>query len=393
MRHFFLNIFRRYSQWIFSIWLVIGLVDFLICQVAVLRERVLTSILGFILCTLLGTIIFNSTRWVFYWRRTASSIREFWLGILAVQIFSFGLNGAIFFTISRFYGAEAGEGVMYQLTSFDLTWILIIAFSFSFLLINDTKAILANNSFRPFSQILLLLKVYVVMLVTGVIFLYSHLLSYLVIAISILFFLLGNTFVVGSIRKEVRRKILAGGIVGIFALSAISYGAALKALPGSKRFIGSLGPQQKAQFSDINSIDTPSLWVRWFNEVGTLDAEQTIMALSKLEDLCPPQLTDTPRIIECFEEKATASEAVLDYSSNSFDTSQVLRLLRNPHVYVKLVGLMNARGLDALTPEIEDAISALSISGGRLASVAELTLASPKKSQKRRILIFIGSKK
>ena len=394
MRHFFLNIFRRYSQWIFSTWMILLLLDFLLSRFAGQQVSALTSIIGFMLCAFVGTISMNSTRWVVYWRRTASSIKEFWLGIFAVQIFSLGLNGAIFFIISRFYGAEEVEGGLFQLTPFDLTWALILAISFSVAVMNDTKAMLANNSLRPSRQIFMLLGIYIWMLVVCPLFLYSHMLGYLVIEISILFwFLIGNTFVLGSIRKAVSRKILAVGIIGSLALSIISYAVALKGLPGSERFLGGLGPHKKAQFSELSSIDTPSLWIRWRNQVGTLDTEQTIIALSKLEDICPPQPTDTPTVIQCFEKKPTEEGASLDDSFNSVDASKAIRLLRDAHVYTKLVGLINARGLDELSPDIKEAISALTISGGRLAPVAELTLASHKKGQKRRIRIVIESKK
>lgn len=393
MKHFFLNIFKRYSQWIFSTW---GTYLLLIFAMSKLNSESVTDLLlglGFMLCSFVATILMSGTRWIVFWRNVASNLKEFWLGVFAVQIFSIVLNGTIFLVVSRFYvtGAQAEP---FQLTSFDFMWGLIIAFSLSVTIMDDTKVMLANNSLRQSSQFFMSLGIYIFMLVVFPLLLYSRLLFYLVIEISILFwFLMRNTFVLGSIRKTTRHKFLLVSVLVSLVFSIGSYVLALDGLSGSQRFLGVLGPQKKTQFSELNSVDTPSLWVRWFSQVEVLDVQQTIIALSKLEDLCPPRPTDMPTIIQCFEKEPTNEGKSFNYPSLSVDASKVSLLLRDPHIYSKLFGLMAARSLNDFTTDINDAISSLAISGGRLAPVAELTLASHQKGQKGRISIVIESKK
>jgi hypothetical protein len=388
MKQFLFNIFKRYGQWIFICWTILFLLDFLIISVE--KARVLTSMYGFLLLGLVVTNSMDNTRWVFYWRRIAPSIKDFWFGVSAVQLFSVLLNGVIYLTISKFY---ATESIFFEPTVIDIFWIFLISFSQSLAIMSDIKSFLTDNSLKPARQLFVLLIVYIWLIIIFQIFSFSRILGYLITEISILCWLLmRNIFVVGSIHKKLRYKALVYSVLASAGLSIGSYVLALNDFSGSKKILGALEPQKNIQFSEINVVDNPSSWVRWYKQVKLIDEKQSITALAKLEELCPPQPTDTPTIIECFEKNPIEKGVSLREVYSIADASQVYQLLQDPHVYSKLLGLIAARGLDELSPEIRDAISTIASSGGRLAPVAELTLASRNKDQKRRILIQITNK-
>jgi hypothetical protein len=400
MKYFFFNLFKSYILQAFSIWMSFLLIIFLFNQLFDEQIAIFYLQIGLLTSIFATTVSMNLSRWHIFWRRTASTIKEFWLGIFAVQLFNLGFNGIIFFTIAKYYSSiESTNDSLFPFTFFDLIWIFLITFSFSITCIYDIKVMQTKTSLRPFRQIFLMLGLFIWIPIVAVLFVYSPLLSYLTIEISILFFFIKkNHFIFDSIQKTVRHQLLIVGTLGILGLWISSYLLALKELPDSdsQKLLGHLGPQKKVEFLDLNSIDKPSLWLDWRKQAGKLNAEQTILALAKLEDLCPPQPTDTPIIIECFEKNLTDHSMTYYYSFKDVDiynTSDVIQLLRDPHIYSKLFGLIAARNLDEFTPDITDAISELAGTGGRLAPVAELTLSSHKKDQQCCIKIFIERKK
>ena len=393
MMHFFLGIFKKYIQWILKIWIVVLLLDLLLDLLmgkpTVEKANLVNSIACLMFCIMCGTLSMN---WIVFWRRMASSIKEFWLTLFVVQIFNFGINIAIFLLISKIYGVQEFETQLFQSTGFDSVWALIIFFSTNFVLMNINQAQLTQNAHNLSNRFIKIIGIYFWLIILFFVFSYSRLLGYFLAEISILlWFLHANTLVLGSIQKSVRLKIQAGGVICILAFTVSSYVFAKNGSESSQSFLGSLVSQKKTHYTDLQFVDTPSSWVRWFKQVGVLETDQKIAAIAKLEALCPPQPTDTPTTIECFEKNPTENGLSFGGRIENADSSKVSRYLSDSHVYVKLLGLMHARGLSEFSPEIKEAISALAISGGRLSPVAELTLRSENKNQKSHIRINIVS--
>lgn len=393
MRQFLYDITIRYTRWTILTWTILFLFDVLLSKFAGFSFNFFGTILGFGLGIFMSTILMNQTQWPLFWRRTSETIQQFWLGIFAVLLFNLILNGMSYLIFQTFRGPSANADI-FQSTPLDILWIVIIAFTLGPLMLFDQKALQAKNTLKPARQFLLLLGVYAWMISVVPLFVYSRLLGYTFIEISLVAtFLLNNIFILGSIRRQIRIRALAITTTVILFLMVFCYKLEITKSPEPSIFLGKIGPKKIWSFSDLEKVDKPSVWVAWVNTwlstATDINPEHLNQALVKLESICLSQPTDYPAVIECSEKNVDAIDTII---YGKADETIILARLKSANLFVKLLGVLSARQLEYFSPEIEGQLKEISKSAGRLSMVAEKTLVDHKKDNKIGLRIYVRKK-
>lgn len=380
MRHLFLKIIFRYTQWISATWTILVLLDLLISKYIGTQHQFTASIFGFFISSAVSTAALNGTQWPIFLRRTSDSIKKFWIFSLAILLFNIAFNGVCYLLVCQFFKMIGIVDALMVLEPIELLWASLLIYTFGLILLWDSKAVQSSSSLRPGRHFLLIGGVYLWLLLMVPIFVFSRLIGYYFAELTLLFyFLFANQFVAGSIQVRDRWKL---GIVLSAALSVllfITFQFGIRYSNGQSTLLGLLVQDKGSQFSEIESIHKPSQWIVWMKNRKDWTPDQVNQALFKLEQLCPPIATDNPLYIDCSEKNP--AEKWLSISGRS-EESVVLERLASTSVYVRMLGLIGARGQEKFSPEVQEKIQAIFLAPGRLSTVAERTLNRDERDQK-----------
>lgn len=392
MKHFLFTIANKYARWTLSVWTILFLFEVLISKYAGVDSNLFGTLIGFGVAVFVSATILNQTQWPILWRRTSETIRQFWTGIFAILLMNLVLNGLCWFSFKSYKGAAAS---LFETTPLDICWSIILAFTFSLVMLFNQKVMMANNAIKPVRQVLLLAGFYIWLIAIVPLLVYSRLLAYAFAELSLIaIFLFNNPFVLSSITFRTRMRNLCFATAGILVLVGLSYELEILKSSEPSTFLGKIGPTKPWFYSNLEKIDKPSVWINWKNNwySTTTDRkpEQMDQALTKLESICPVLPTDSPAVIECTEKNA---ETVSTVVYGKTEEPVILARLNSSSLYVKLLGVLSARQLEQFSPEIKGKLEEITQSVGRLSSVAEMTLANHNKDNQVGLRIVVRAEK
>lgn len=392
MKHFLFNIANKYARWTLSIWTILFLFELLISKYASFEFNLFGTLFGFGLVVFISATMMNQTQWPIFWRRTSETIRQFWAGIFALLIFNLALNGLCWLIFKTYKGTTVS---LFETTPLDICWAIILVFTFSLVMLFNQRVMMANNALKPARQVLLLAGFYVWLIIIVPLLVYSRLFAYGFAAVFLIgVFLFNNSFILGSIRLRTRIRNFCIATASILILMGVSYELEILKSSEPSTFLGRIGPKKPWFFSDLEKIDKPSVWIdwknNWFSTTTDRKPEQMDQALAKLESICPVLPTDSPAVVECIEKNAETTSTVI-YGKT--EEPLILARLNSSSFYVRLLGILSARQLEHLSPEIKGKLEEMSRSVGRLNSVAEVTLAYHNKDNKAGLRIVVRAEK
>lgn len=392
MKHFLFYIASKYARWSLSLWTILFLFEVLVSKYAGVESNLFGTLFGFGMVVFISAMTMNQTQWPILWRRTSETIRQFWAGIFAILIFNLVLNG-LCWVIFKSYKASAAN--LFETTPLDICWSIILAFTFSLVMLFNQKVMMANNALKPVRQVLLLSGFYIWLIAIVPLLVYSRLLAYALAELSLIaIFLFNNQFILGSIIFRTRIRNFCFATVGIFVLIGLSYQLEILKSSAPSDFLGKIGQKKPWFYSDLEKIDKPSVWIdwknNWYSTATDRKPEEMDQALTRLESICPVLPTDSPAAIECSEKNAE-TESTTIYGKT--EEPVILARLNSSSLYVKLLGVLSARQLEQLSPEIKGKLVEISQSNGRLSLVAEKTLANHNKDNQVGLRIVVRTEK
>lgn len=391
MKNFLFKIANKYARWSLSIWTLFFVFEVLVTKYLKFDLNVFGSLLGFGMALFISSMSMNQTQWTILWRRTSETIRQFWAGIFAILVFNLVLNGICWLAFRLYKGNVAN---LYETTSLDNCWVIILAFTFSLLMLFNQKAMIANNALKPARQILLMVGIYAWLIIIFPLLVYSRLLAYSFAELSLIaIFLFNNQFILTSISLRTRIRNFCFATVSIVVLMGLSYKLEIEKSAPSE-FLGKIGPAKPWFYSDLEKTEKPSAWIEWkrnwFSTTTDINPEQMDLALTKLEAICPALPTDSPAEIECTEKNIETTSTVIHGKT---EDSVILARLNSSSLYAKLLGVLSARQLEQLSPEIKGKLVEISQTNGRLSLVAEKTLANHNKDNRTGLRIIVRAEK
>ncbi|QLY24611.1 hypothetical protein [Bdellovibrio sp. KM01] len=387
MRHLFFDFYKRYISRVLFIWLVLLIVGIFFREDPYIRNYVGFFAAG--LSFVLGSLFISVEGWIVFWRRTARTINQFWTGIVLIQFGCLALNTVFLYTFLLIHQRDQ-DSVIHDIFNgglLDILWGVLLLVSISVVAIHDPKVMATKNLTKSPANIAKSVGYALYFSFLVAVYHFSRLLGYMIAELSLVIILFAtNYFALTTLTKAKRKKLICIGSLTVVILAAGSY--SLARVYDQLSFLGE-SDIRITSFSGLDEVKTPSEWVRWMSRVGSLNTDQTIAAMGKLESICPMEPTDSPTVVSCYEKDPSE-----DYTSvgGKTDETEVRQLLGDRNAYSKLLGLLRARGLEEFSSELKTQIEEIAKGSGRLSSVAEKTLVTHKKDKQVPLVIRIWRK-
>lgn len=393
MNFFIVDVLKRYARNTVLMWTVLILIDVLSRHYLKEKGFLFGSVVSIGLVSLLSSTMMAQSRWLAFWRRTSESIRQFWTMIALVLFLNLILNYVCYFVSYKISGGGDLVFESYKPTSADLFWITLILISMNFATLVDYKLVQLNLTMRPAIQGIMFIGIYAWILLLFYIMVHTRLLGYAFVEVSLLlFFFFRNSFVLTSILPSSRNKAFIVSLCAV-VFAVLTFYLTEKKKGDPSDLLGSLGPKKVWNFSESGfaTVKSPNGLVEYFNNSKKLTSSQLLQVVAKLETLCPRGNSDYPAVIECFEKETIEDDACI---CADLKESELFQFLDSELEYAKLVGLLQARGLDVFSEELKQKIENISKIPGNLSPIALKTLAEHGKGKRKNARVrFLENKK
>lgn len=389
MRHMFVDLCKRIGQISFVIWSVFILFDLLVARFFNGGAIIFSSIFGFLCASLFSVIIFNTTRWLLFWRRTSENIRQFWIYTFLLIIFNNLLNLLFWLIASKMFVSEDMYFKDFQLS--EKIWIFTITLTTNLVSMIDQQSLQMRNAQKPLKNFYLILKIYIWVAIAAAVFYSSPLLGYCFIEASLLlFFILFNQQVKISVRPSIRYRIAGISVLLVLVTTSIFFQAERSTNLGPSKFLGALGPQRLWSFDDLQRVSSASEWISWLSAGKDISSEQLAQAVDKLANFCPLNPSDYPAVIECQEIREEDFNHSIATQNSDED---LVKFLDSSVDHLRLLAMIESRKFEIFPPPIKERLERISHEAGRLGLVASVTLAHHGKGAPHKIKISVHATK
>jgi hypothetical protein len=387
MRYLFLKLVQRYAQWILGSWAFFVTIELIYSGFVNRLADIGISSLGYIVGIVVSIAGVQGGRWPAVVRRTSQNIKQFWIFVFGIYLITLLLNGACYLLVRTLFEGPSAQGEFISDSPFHIVWIATITLAGYFTTLFDIRETASLNAANPSKQFWQTMKFFAAITISFGLYFFSNLLGYaFFLSFLLITFFLSNSFIKSSLQPLVRVKAAIASIGLVITLLFSTYAVENKRRSEPSKFLGKIGPKKSIPFSDLEKAESPSQWFSWLQNVSELTSDQVNAALEKLEKICPPTPADDLTVIECFQLNATPKSLRIESKSEEND---ILKRLNSNSEYVRLLGLVSARGIDTFSTELAAKIDSIKRTQGRLSLVAERTLYSHKSGRRSSIQLLL----
>lgn len=399
MNHFLFSIYKRIFLSSLFIWMCVGvLVKILI---AYNLESGIESFLmiGGILSISSPLAYITGAKTSLFLRLYAKTVLDFWKNMLKINMVIIFCNVLFITVIGQVFGRyvdlkPGSQNILHVI------WIVVVSFIISTaisLLIHDPR----RNQILVQKFHLMTLGVlgyFLGIAAMGFLFVQSRLLGYFCLSTSVfLLTLFKNPLFKSSIYPENRRKVMGFGMAVIFMIFAASSFVGMQFEDTRDSLLSEIGPDffenpiYKIN-TDFNSVETIDEWLLAYKRKhDSVDVNEVILALNRLNEFCPSKPSDTPLTLVC---SGAYGQNGLDLLFHrAWSETDLLKMLKSGSPYAELLGLVEARRLPKpLSAPMANAIEEFTRFPGKTSAVASRTLYLQKPHSAVGLNLFIYKK-